>query len=643
MKLTDLTIIAILTCAVAPFTAAAQTVQELATNAPSAGDYPDATGVILVREESVAPAESGGVRRSVRSVAKILTAAGRDDFSDSRITANETYTQILAATGRSLTPDGQLKEVEEDAINTVTPPWLSDPGRFAGIRDRVFSFAASGPDVLTELDYTTVTRFPEAQSCAGTVSFQNWKPVVTSRFTITLPAAAALRYQMFNGAVEPARTSRGDLVSYTFELSNLAAIKQEDLSPSLQELSPRLVYSAYSSWKDAAGAFRQRFSAAAKPTAAIKAKARELSADISGPDRAPRIVDRLAAFVSGEIRAVSVPLDLTGYAPHAADETLRHGSGSELDKAVLFASLLAARGIDAWPVLANSARLPLALDVPALQQFDTVLVAAVIDKELAFIAFPANETLVGYVPNCSNSQGLSLRKKHPEFVTITSRKGTESRAATNIDLEIAANGDAAGRISVKLTGDFDQQARASLGDLSEQQRKMELDSALSQLSPDAQSTQRTLSNAHDLLTPMTLSDDITIPGFAVLQNGILLVELPEIPYGAARLRAAPRLESRENPLQISSESEEWLIVRVSLPEGFEPMYVPKGFSYEDEYGSFAVEVQREQSAREIRVIRSKVFTQRTVPLANYEKYREQMSIMDKLANRLIMLRRTSAE
>ncbi|HET9478609.1 MAG TPA: DUF3857 domain-containing protein, partial [Pyrinomonadaceae bacterium] len=72
--------------------------------------------------------------------------------------------------------------------------------------------------------------------------FQNELPVLSSRYTLTLPTGWRAEAVTFNHPnVEP----RVNGTSYTWELSNLAAVPREPMSPRITNLVPRLAVSYY--------------------------------------------------------------------------------------------------------------------------------------------------------------------------------------------------------------------------------------------------------------------------------------------------------------------------------------------------------------------------------------------------------------
>jgi tetratricopeptide (TPR) repeat protein len=113
------------------------------------------------------------------------------------------------------------------------------------------------------------------------------------------------------------------------------------------------------------------------PSAEVRAKAAELTKDLSGDlDKTEALYD----FVAKNFRYVSLSLGVGRYQPHAAGDVLHDQYGDCKDKHTLLASLLEAEGLHASSVLINSAR-KLDPDVPSPSQFDHVITMLPMGKE----------------------------------------------------------------------------------------------------------------------------------------------------------------------------------------------------------------------------------------------------------------------
>jgi len=106
-----------------------------------------------------------------------------------------------------------------------------------------------------------------------------------------------------------------------------------------------------------------------KPTPEVRAKAAELTKGATDDDAKLRAIYK---YVSTQFHYIGIAFGIGRYQPHAAAEVLSNQYGDCKDKHTLFASLLDAAGIKAYPALISSSH-DLELDVPSPGQFDHVI------------------------------------------------------------------------------------------------------------------------------------------------------------------------------------------------------------------------------------------------------------------------------
>jgi transglutaminase-like putative cysteine protease len=83
----------------------------------------------------------------------------------------------------------------------------------------------------------------------------------------------------------------------------------------------------------------------------VKAKADELTQGLSNLSEKEKAIYR---YVSTKFRYISLSFGQGRYQPHAAEEVLLNQYGDCKDKHTLWAALLKAAGIEAWPALIGS-------------------------------------------------------------------------------------------------------------------------------------------------------------------------------------------------------------------------------------------------------------------------------------------------
>jgi Domain of Unknown Function with PDB structure (DUF3857)/Transglutaminase-like superfamily len=214
--------------------------------------------------------------------------------------------------------------------------------------------------------------------------FQHREPVMTARYSVTLPASWVANGVVFNHApVEPQISGN----SFTWELKDLPWIEQEPHSPSLAALAPRLAVSYYPPTDNRAGlaglkdwnAVSSWLSPLVDPPAApadiVRAKATALT------DRAKSDVEKIAILADyvQKTNYVEIALNLTragGYTPRPAEVTLATNYGDCKDKATLLRALLKSVNIDSnLLVITSGDRSYVRPEWASPQQFNHAIIA----------------------------------------------------------------------------------------------------------------------------------------------------------------------------------------------------------------------------------------------------------------------------
>jgi tetratricopeptide (TPR) repeat protein len=224
---------------------------------------------------------------------------------------------------------------------------------------------------------------------------------------------------------------------------------------------PDVLFTTFSSWNEMArwwwAMSRERF----EPDTAVRGEAGRLAAD--RPDIRTRL-EAIHAFVTREIRYLSVGFGSGRYEPRPAPEVLSTRYGDCKGKHALLAALGAAVGIEVSPVLVNSTRPALHDDVPSPAQFDHLIsvVAAGDPSQWIWIDSTNDLAPMGYLPpNLRGKRALLIDNQGERLVTIPD----EIPFATKVTVETNGRVDEVGplRANVRWTlrGDLEFAMRAA--------------------------------------------------------------------------------------------------------------------------------------------------------------------------------------
>ncbi len=144
-----------------------------------------------------------------------------------------------------------------------------------------------------------------------------------------------------------------------------AEVKDPDEDSDGRKL-PSVAWTTFHNWAEVGDWYRGLIEPRMQPTAAIRAKADELTKDAKTPEAQ---AEALYRFVASQIRYVSISFGTGRIQPHAAAEVLANGYGDCKDKDTLLESLLRAKGFVTAPVLIGAGIAPLP-DVPTPAVFN---------------------------------------------------------------------------------------------------------------------------------------------------------------------------------------------------------------------------------------------------------------------------------
>ncbi len=617
-------------------------IERLIEDAPGASEYPDATGLYLKSVITLTLQKDGTIIEEVYRADKILNQKGRGEFSDLRITYDKEREEVILEEARTFKEDKTVIEVDEGNINDVTPPYLMNAAIYANVADRVLSFPAAEPGVVLETKYKKILEPEKNKILSGSILLQKYEPLLSRTVNIRVPEEMEIfcRCVDFNGTVAPLddKGKNGIKVSVTGQ----DQIKTEEYMPGLKEIAPRIIFSTAESWDEVIREFKEPFEDAVEVKGAIKEKAEELIGDASGAEEK---VQKIFLFLTKKVRNVYLPFGLVGHHPHKAGEILENRYGDGTDKAVLLTSLLRAAGIEAQPVLVEQERIPVIKEIPALDQFNKVIVrAALKEDEYLFLDPLSDYEPYPYFRKGSKSEGLLISEEGYEFVSVEFPEDVESRAENLIRVELDDNGNVVeGRISSELFGYFDAISRMELRDKTGQEADMFFDEALSALVTDSEEIEHSYTDASDPLTQMNVSQSFTARHFGILQGDIMTIELPEFPYGFSRLLEAPRLEKRTYPFRIMTECEVSTTYEIVIPTDQRVLFQPPEIDFDPEYGEFTQSSEFDPENDLITLRRTFKYDERTIMPEQYDEFKEQIDRFGKLRNNIIMLKKEEQE
>lgn len=196
--------------------------------------------------------------------------------------------------------------------------------------------------------------------------------------------------------VQPTTAEQGAYRVFTWKTANLEREPETKGAASSEPETPQfpsVQLTTFHSWDEVGQWFRSLVAPRAVPTPEIQAKANEL---IRGAKTDSEKTQAIYNFVSTKFRYIGISLGIGRYQPHAAADVLANNYGDCKDKHTLFAALLAAVGVKAYPSLISSTG-EIDPEVPSPSQFDHVITAIPQDKGFLFLDTTPEVAPFGYL------------------------------------------------------------------------------------------------------------------------------------------------------------------------------------------------------------------------------------------------------
>ncbi len=381
-------------------------IEEIVKSAPPRGKYPDSSAVVVRSSQTFALDQQGRRVEEYFRVLEIFNLTGREKFSDFRIPYDKNEERLEVLLAKTYRGDGSAVDVEEKAVNDVTPPELAEADMYANILHRVLSFPAVDPGSVLVVEYKKEKE--KAGNIEGVVLFQHDEPMVKKVMRIVIPQNKVLKSRIIGLKSELKEELSGEQKIYAFTAVDSPQIKPEEWMPPLGEIASRVVFSTYADWADACGEFRESFYGAVLPTEEVK---KITASVVKGASGEAEKIRKIFLFIAREIRSVRFAFGEGGIEVHSAGTVLKNRYGDWKDKSGLLVSMLKAAGVEAYPVLVHSRAIPPVEEVPTLKQFDAVLVAVPTrgSGDYLFLDPFADDSLYGYFQDGRGGRGRARR------------------------------------------------------------------------------------------------------------------------------------------------------------------------------------------------------------------------------------------
>jgi len=561
----------------------------------------EVTAVVLVDDSTMTIDSEGRISEVYNFAVRVIRKEGRE-YAVGRVGYIPDISKVKDLHGWLIRPSGEVKRYGKDETVDV-----------AGALNDVYNeyrmkkiFATDDAEVGSVFGYS-YTREDRSVFSQADWSFQNAIPVVNSRYTLILPAGWHAEAVTFNHPnVEPRVAGS----TYVWELSNLPAIPEEPLSPSLSNLVARLAVSYYppatvasvplktfSNWSQVASWMGELEDPQVQIDDALARKAYELTA------LAQTEYDKVRAIAHyvQTIQYISIQTGLGrggGYRPHSSTEVFAKSYGDCKDKANLMRAMLKVVGITSIPVSIYSGDPTyVRADWPSPQQFNHCIIAVKVGDQTqasTIIKHPTlgrllifdptdPETPLGDLPEqLQGSLALLDTKESTDLVKMPETPPEMNQLERNSRVELAADGTITGKIREQANGQTAADLRTEFRHLTRTEYNGTIEAWITRGASAARLSKIEPTDNHND-GQFTLDVEFTAPAYAQLMQNRLLVFKPAVV--SRREGTSLTAAERKHPVVLSSNSYSETVT-VQLPQGFDVDELPDPVKLETTFGSY---------------------------------------------------------
>jgi len=612
-------------------------VEALRASAPDREDYPDADGLYLMIQKVVEVDPDGAMTVSWSSLTRVLTLRGRETYSNPTYTYDANTERLSIQKAVTVRASGREVVVEPDAINDITPGFLSNATIYDNVLNKVVSFPVAGPGSTIELQLLEEREPAEDASFSGIEYFAAQDPILGKELIIVPPEGVGVTHELLPGLMgfEGEEQSRGG--ELVWRVADVPALVPEDDMPPATELYPRLFYSSHADWQGPSRRFARLFYPHVRTDGEVAERAASITAGLTSDEDRTRAIFIDAAT---NIRNVPLRLGLGGYEPHDADVVLGNGLGDTRDKAVVLVSMLRAAGIDAYPAAVRSRRGAFVESVPTLRQFTKLLVAVPEGSGYRFLDPFLDDAPYGYLRWGRGNTALVVKDDGSgELVAVPPFEPAENAALKSAKIDLFEGGAANLHVECELSGYFDRVARMTLKDATPAEAQKMFDASANSVSGGASDVAHSHSDLADLTVPATARQEIEAPDFAIEQGDMMIVRLPAFPFGFAGIDVVPRLAERKLPLAYPCEFTHAYTVEVTVPEGYEIVSMPDELSLGAAGAEFEQSVTWNAGERTLTWRQDLLLTRKEIAPDEYGAFKAAYDAVASPKNRLLLLKR----
>ncbi|MCA3014990.1 MAG: hypothetical protein INH41_21600 [Myxococcaceae bacterium] len=392
-----------------------------------------------------------------------------------------------------------------------------------------------------------------------------------ARYVMWMPLGTTLNEQRVGGVGRQSER-RGDQLRVEWFSVDSPPLVSEPSMPPLSEVVANLKLSTVPDWKTYLSWERSLLEGVFRDSPEVDAVARRLAEGASDPVER---LERIHQYVMEEIRyQQDYESFIAGVKPHAAPMVLERRYGDCKDKAVLFITLARKLGLEAhFANVRTRDAGAVARELP-MQQFNHAIVFVPKQPGVAQARFfdPTADLLDLDVVRADDVGTSSLvidpATGEYAFVEVPFQDPDKHRLSATVELALAADGSAKGRLGLEAKGRGGSALRVASRDAELFQQAVQR--IATGLVPNSTTSSVIVTEGRELRRPAKLEASLAAVAFARAEGDTLRVKVP----AGWNPRSLFSLASRRHALVLGTPFTDETTFAVTLPDGFEVKKLP---------------------------------------------------------------------
>lgn len=538
--------------------------------------YPDAGGIIITDDDKFLLRPDGTRQYKYHFVAKILKNS-KKRWANVHLYFEEERSRIKVTLVRTIKPDGTICSLPKEEIKIVKPK--SGMVFFEKGKSVQFELPNVSLGDIIEYKFTEEIFNPWNKKIFDVEHyFQTTEPVGESSLEIAIPVSQSLTTGKRNIKTISDTTYVKDRYKYyLWQMKDLEPVISEPEMPPLGDVVPRIEVSNLRSWDTIFNWYKEFQLSRMEVTERIKKLAEKVT---EGAKTDEEKVARLYHFVQRNVRYISIKGGAaSGVSGHPAEETLEKGYGDCTDKAILFATLLRAVGIKAYPVyIGTNGDVPtLIKEVPGYYGNHCIDNVEVNGKSIYLDATGTTSRYPSYWSADHDVYAVNAIKGTIEKTPIPPPADNERRYEYKI--AISSSLDCVVTFKAHYKGDWEDWVRWYWEHKKENEIRKTLEEMIHKLSPYSELIDYSFENVNDISKPFEMTLKYKLKNYVKKTGDLLLFELPDLVDKYTFDEVS--LSKRKYPLSYATSEGIKNSYTITFPKNLKIAYIPEEITLSD--------------------------------------------------------------